>query len=134
MDIFATFEFCEPFSEIFSSSPVCIQHDLWIETFKFMVRFQRELRVCSGVSQRPCLSGTQVPLLESGLPGVHKQISELQPHSIEECFFHVQNDRFVLRTYPKFLPKVVSSFTLNKTIELPMFFPTLDFCSGTSHT
>lgn len=54
-------------------------------------------------------------------------ISELQVFTLEEPFFQVHSDSVVLRINPKFISKVVSSFHLNQTIELPVFFPQPEF-------
>lgn len=52
-----------------------------------------------------------------------RRVSELQTLTLEEPFFQVHNEKVILRTNPKFRPKVVSPFHLNQTIELPVFFP-----------
>ncbi|XP_078517197.1 uncharacterized protein LOC144781723 [Lissotriton helveticus] len=51
-----------------------------------------------------------------------RRVSELQALTIQEPFIQIHSNRVVLRTNPKFLPKVVSQFHLNQTIDLPAFF------------
>ena len=55
-----------------------------------------------------------------------RRVSELHALTLEEPFFQVRPDRLVLRTNPKFMPKVVSAFHINQTIELPVLFPNSD--------
>lgn len=52
-----------------------------------------------------------------------RQLCKIQVLPLKEPFFQVHHDKVVLRTKPKLLPKVVSSFHLNQTIKLPVFFP-----------
>lgn len=60
-----------------------------------------------------------------------KCISELQALTLQE---QVHNDKVVLRTSPKFLPKVVYLLYLNQTIKLPVFLPRLGSLKSTPHT
>ncbi|XP_078518308.1 uncharacterized protein LOC144782952 [Lissotriton helveticus] len=55
-----------------------------------------------------------------------RRVSELQALTIHEPFIQIHANRVVLRTNPKFMPKVVSQFHINQTIELPVFFPNPD--------
>lgn len=55
-----------------------------------------------------------------------RRVGELQVLTIEESFFQVHQNKVVLLTNPKFLPKVISAFHINQSVELPVFFPQPD--------
>ncbi|XP_064422174.1 uncharacterized protein LOC135359979 [Latimeria chalumnae] len=59
-----------------------------------------------------------------------RRISELQALVVQEPFTCFLRDKVVLRTHPRFLPKVVSDFHINQEIFLPVFFPGLHSCEG----
>ncbi|XP_064420364.1 uncharacterized protein LOC135359260 [Latimeria chalumnae] len=62
-----------------------------------------------------------------------RRISELQALVVHEPFTHFLRDKVVLRTRPRFLPKVVSEFHINQEIFLPVFFPGPHSCEGDEH-
>ncbi|XP_029471517.1 uncharacterized protein LOC115098760 [Rhinatrema bivittatum] len=50
-----------------------------------------------------------------------RRVSELQALSCREPFLRITDSGVSLRTVPSFLPKVVSAFHLNQTVDLPSF-------------
>ncbi|XP_078500130.1 uncharacterized protein LOC144755257 [Lissotriton helveticus] len=51
-----------------------------------------------------------------------RRVSELQALTLQEPYIQIHNDRVVMRTDPHFMPKVVSKFHINQTIQIPSFF------------
>lgn len=51
-----------------------------------------------------------------------RRVSEIQVFSISETFLQFKADRVILRTNPKFIPKVPTMFHLNLPIVLPTYF------------
>lgn len=52
-----------------------------------------------------------------------RRVSEIQALCSSEPYLVFHANRVVLRTHPRFLPKVVSEFHINQSITLPTFFP-----------
>lgn len=55
-----------------------------------------------------------------------RRVSEIQALTIQEPFLQMHHNKVVLRANPKVLPKVISPFHLNQSVELPVFFPQPD--------
>lgn len=51
-----------------------------------------------------------------------RRVGEIQALTIQEPFLQFKEDRIVLRTNPKFIPKVPSDFHLNEPLILKRFF------------
>lgn len=51
-----------------------------------------------------------------------RRVSEIQAFSVSEPFLQFKSDRVILRTNPKFIPKVPTVFHLNEPILLPTYF------------
>lgn len=52
-----------------------------------------------------------------------RRVGELRTLMIHPPFTTFYKDKVILWLHPKFVPKVASSFHLNQTIYLPVFFP-----------
>ncbi|XP_078522268.1 uncharacterized protein LOC144791469 [Lissotriton helveticus] len=51
-----------------------------------------------------------------------RRVSELQALTLQEPYIQIHSDRVVMRTDPHFMPKVVSRFHMNQSIQIPSFF------------
>ncbi|XP_078514164.1 uncharacterized protein LOC144773171 [Lissotriton helveticus] len=51
-----------------------------------------------------------------------RRVSELQALTLQELYIQIHNDRVVMSTDPHSMPKVVSKFHMNQSIQIPSFF------------